>query len=51
MTAVTWAREDAEAGPESAKRRQILDGGRGQRIGFQIEALMHSVRRQPFGDR
>src|ERR1700733_2116897 len=28
MTAVTWTREDAEAGPESAKRRQILDGAR-----------------------
>jgi AcrR family transcriptional regulator len=28
MTAMTWTREDAEAGPESAKRRQILDGAR-----------------------
>ncbi len=34
-----------------ALRRQVLDRGRGQRIGFEIEALMHGVGQQPLGDR
>ncbi len=34
-----------------AVRRDLLDRRRGQGVGFEIEALMHRVGRQPLGDR
>ena len=35
----------------NALRRQIVDGRGGQRIGFEIEALVHGVGQQPLGNR